>query len=70
MIRGLRATIARCRPVILMEWEMEKGWLLGEVKQSDVLVDYEFFPLTWNTSWEYWKGKRLGAAVMGACVRS
>ena len=62
VIRGLRASIARCRPVILMEWEMEKGWLLGEVKQPDVLVDYEFFPLIWNTSWEYWKGKRLGWA--------
>lgn len=76
VIKGLRQTIATHRPVILMEWELEKGWLLDELKQPQVLADYEFFPLIWNTSPAYWQRKpfgwarRLGLRLFGSKRRA
>ena len=60
VIRGLHQTIRASRPVILMEWELEKDWLLSELAQPEVLEGYVFYPLIWNTSPEYWHTKPLG----------
>ncbi|NLY27205.1 MAG: FkbM family methyltransferase [Alcaligenaceae bacterium] len=60
VIRGLRHTISRHRPVILMEWEQDKGWLLEEHARPSILSEYLFYPLIWNTSTDYWKRQPMG----------
>ena len=60
VIQGLRQTIRSSRPVVLMEWELEKSWLLDELKHPQVLESYAAFPLIWNTSPAYWSGKPFG----------
>lgn len=44
VIRGLRHTISRHRPVILMEWEQDKGWLLEEHARPSIPKRVPFLP--------------------------
>lgn len=60
VLRGLYNTVKACRPVILMEWELDKSWLLDELRQPVVLKGYAAFPLIWNTSHDYWRGRPFG----------
>ncbi|WP_325439718.1 FkbM family methyltransferase [Pusillimonas sp.] len=60
VIRGLRKTIAAQRPLILMEWEVKGDWLEQERRTPDLLRDYVFYPLIWNTSRAYWKQQPFG----------
>lgn len=61
VIRGLRKTLLQHRPVMLMEWESDRDWLFDESGFSEIFEGYDFYPLIWNTSREYWRRKPLGA---------
>lgn len=60
VIAGLRNTIAAQRPVVLMEWEMDKDWVVNTLGSGELLPGYVAYPLIWNTSWEYWRTQPLG----------
>lgn len=63
VFKGLAGTLAKCRPLVLVEWEPEEGdrsWLVDAARFDALFPGYAAYALIWNSNKAYWDARRFG----------
>jgi FkbM family methyltransferase len=63
VFKGMANTMAKCRPLVLVEWEPEEGdrsWLVDGARFDALFPDYVAYALIWNSNKAYWDAHPFG----------